>query len=219
MKKIFLLLISLIIAASLSFSTLAADANVTYSGNSGEFIFEPGSNYSPTDLFPEFKDVMPGDTLKQKITVKNSADNKVKVKIYIRATGAHEDSKDFLSKLNLRVAKSVDNTMDYMFDAAASLPGQLNQWTELGTLYSGGEVNLDVYLDVPPTLENNYAKNEGYLDWEFKVEEYPTEEGDPKPPQTGDNFNIKLWLIILLCSVTVIIVLLFWHKKSRKNNA
>lgn len=219
MKKILVLLIALIIAASLPISASAEVSSVTYSGNSGEFIFEPGSEKSPTDLFPEFKDVMPGDTINQKITVKNDADKNVKVKIYIRALGAHEDSKDFLSKLNLRVAKSTDNTMEYMFDAAASLPGQLDEWTELGTLYSGGVVNLDVYLDVPTTLDNTYAKDEGFLDWEFKVEEYPTEAGDPKPPQTGDAFNIKVWLIILLGSAAVMFILLLWRKKHSKNSA
>ena len=217
MKKILILAIAVLLALSAPLCVSAQEANVTYSGNSGEFIFKPGGEESPTDLFPEFKDVMPGDTINQKITVKNDADNKVKVKIYIRALGAHEDSRDFLSMLNLRVAKSVDNTMEYMFDAAASLPAQLGDWTELGTLYSGGVVNLDVYLDVPITLDNNYTNKIGLLAWEFKVEEYPTEEGDPKPPQTSDSFNIKLWLIILIGSAAVLFVLMLWRKNKKSN--
>ena len=113
---------------SFAVTSFAADGKVTYSGNAGDFVFEPGSDQSLTDLFPNFKGVMPGDSLTQKITVKNDADDKVKVKIYIRSLGAHEDSVDFLSKLGLKVAKSEENKMAYMFDAAASEPAQLADW-------------------------------------------------------------------------------------------
>ena len=111
MKK---LITAFLILATLLCSALpvsAADGKVTYSGNAGKCIFEPGTEHSLTDLFPNFKGVMPGDTLTQKITVKNDANDKVKVKIYIRSLGAHEDSVEFLSRLALRVQKSADNEM------------------------------------------------------------------------------------------------------------
>ena len=198
-------------------TVFAADGKVTYSGNAGNFVFEPGSEHSLTDLFPNFKGVMPGDTLTQKITVKNNADNKVKVKIYIRSLGAHEDSKEFLSQLGLKVAKSEDNEMAYMFDAAANETAQLTDWVYLGTLYSGGEVNLDVTLNVPVELPNEYQNKIGYLDWEFMIEEFPVEPDDPKPPQTGDNSHMGLWFALMLCSGAMLIILLFWRKKDKEN--
>lgn len=217
MKKIITLFVVCIIAFSSIIPVYAADGKVTYSGNAGNFVFEPGSEHSLTDLFPNFKGVMPGDTLTQKITVKNDADNKVKVKIYIRSLGAHEDSKEFLSQLGLKVVKSEENEMAYMFDATANETAQLTDWVCLGTLYSGGEVNLDVTLNVPVELPNEFQNKIGYLDWEFMIEEFPIEEGDPKPPQTGDNSNIGLWIAIMLCSLFMIIILLFWRKKDKEN--
>ena len=211
MKKLFTLLTALLLILTMSFTTFAADANVTYSGDAGEFVFAPGSEYSLTDLFPNFKDVMPGDSISQKITVRNLASNKVKVKIYMRSLGAHEDgvSPDFLSQMHLRVKKSNDNTMPYMFDAAADETAQLTDWVCLGTLYSGGEVNLDVILDVPVEMDNNYAKKVGYLDWEFMIEEFPIEDSDP---QTGDNSGIYLWLAMASLSVAMIIFVI-WRRK------
>ena len=217
MKKIITLLITFALLLSSTMTVFAADGKVTYSGNAGNFVFEPGGEHSLTDLFPNFKGVMPGDTLTQKITVKNNADNKVKVKIYMRSLGAHEDSVEFLSRLGLKVDKSEENEMAYMFDAAADEKAQLTDWVCLGTLYSGGEVNLDVTLDVPVELDNEFQNKIGYLDWEFMIEEFPVEPDDPQAPQTGDNSNIGLWIVIMLCSLFMIIILLFWRKKDKEN--
>ena len=217
MKKIITLLITFALLLSSTMTVFAADGKVTYSGNAGNFVFEPGGEHSLTDLFPNFKGVMPGDTLTQKITIKNDANNKVKVKIYMHSLGAHEDSVEFLSQLGLKVAKSEENEMAYMFDATANETAQLTDWVYLGTLYSGGEVNLDVTLNVPVELPNEFQNKIGYLDWEFMIEEFPVEEGDPKPPQTGDNSHMGLWFALMISSLAMLIILLVWRKKDKEN--
>ena len=212
MRRIFCIIFILLLCFSMP--TMAKEGTVTYSGDSDEFIFTPGSSQSPTDLFPEFKDVMPGDTLTQNITVRNEASKKVKVKIYLRALGAQAGSEGFLSQLGLKVRAASDNTMAYMFDSAASETAQLSDWVCLGTLYSGGVVNLEVLLDVPVILGNEYSGQTGYLDWEFKVEEFPVENDDPVPP-TGDTFNRPLWFAIL-GGAGFLLILLFILRKRRE---
>lgn len=214
MKRCFTFLCACLLLLACVMPAFAAEGNVTYSGNAGKFIFAPGSEYSPTDLFPNFKDVMPGDSLVQPITVKNDASNKVKVKIYMRALGAHADSEAFLSQLQLRVEKSEDNTMAQMFDAAAHETAQLTDWVCLGTLYSGGEVKLNVYLDVPVELDNEFQQQIGYLDWEFMIEEYEIEPSDPKPPQTGDDARLWLWLGMMVLSMAAIVFLVVSRKRK-----
>ena len=49
------------------------------------------------------------------------------------------------------------------------------------------------------------------------IEEFPIEEGDPKPPQTGDNSNMGLWITIMICSLIMMIILLVWRKKDKEN--
>lgn len=216
MKRIVTLLVAVILCLATVLPVSAADGKVTYSGNAGSFVFAPGSNHSLTDLFPNFKGVMPGDTLTQKITVKNDADKKVKVEVYIRALGAHANSVEFLSKLSLKVAKSEDNKMAYMFDAASDQTAQLTDWVCLGTLYSGGEVNLDVTLQVPVELDNNYQNKIGFLDWEFMIKEFPVDDDDPTPPPlTGD---ISLGLVGGIAAVSaVMFILLLWLRKKNKD--
>lgn len=191
----------------------AADGNVAYSGSSQKFIFMPGSRYSPTDLFPNFKDVMPGDSITQNIYVKNNASHRVKVRIYMRALGAHEDSVDFLSQMNLTVEK-VEDTI--LFDAPAHRRAQLEEWTYLGTLYSGGEVELEVTLDVPVEMDNRFQREVGYLDWEFMVEELPVEPTDPQPPKTGD--DIMRYVMIMAVSAAALVLLVICRKKKKNKD-
>lgn len=216
MKKIITLLTVLVLVLFSVLPVYAADGKVSYDGKAKEFIFAPGSDYSPTDLFSNFKDVMPGDTLTQKITVKNDADKKIKVKIYIRSLGAHEDSVEFLSQLKLQVKKSEDNEMAYMFDAEADKSAQLTDWVCLGTLYSGGEVNLDAVLYVPTELDSKFQNGIGYLDWEFKIEEFPVEPDDPKAPQTGDIFNYGFWLTVFGITAFMVIIFILFNKREKK---
>lgn len=202
--KIRLALCLLLIVCILSVPAGAAKANVTYSGNAGEFIFAPGSEYSPTDLFPNFKDVMPGDTLTQRITVNNDADKKVKVKIYLRSLGATDESYvEFLNQLHLTVQKAEDTPM---FDAAADKTDGLTDWVCLGTLYSGGKVDLNVKLDVPTSLDNLFQEKYGEIEWQFMVEELPVSPDDPHPPKTGDDSHLWLWIILAAAAATVIVI-------------
>ncbi len=214
MKKIKIIAAVLAVITVMSVSGLSAFAkgNVTYSGDSGNFIFSPGSDYSPTDLFTDMKDVMPGDVIKQKITVRNDASEKVKVRIYMRSLGADEESRDFLSQLSLKVEGITDTVM---FEAPADQSAQLTDWTYIGLIYSGGEADLNVTLTVPTSLGSEYVKKIGYLTWEFRVEEFPVEPEDPSP-ETGDGLRNVILLFVAVAVVFVIIIILV--KKRKKDD-
>lgn len=209
MKKTMQILCALLVLLTLwcpAALSAFAEGRVTYAGQAEQFIFAPGSSHSPSDLFTEYKGVMPGDSIQQNITVKNDAKKEVKVKIYVRSLGSDENSADLLSKLHLTVAKAEENKMAYMFDAAADQTDGMTDWVLLGTLYSGGEVNLVLSLQVPVELDNRYQNAIGYLDWEFKVEELPVDPEDPDAPQTGDaSVTALLLTFAAVCGVGVIV--------------
>ena len=183
------------------------DGSVTYEGRANEFIFAPGSEYSPTDLFTNFKGVMPGDSLTEQILVTNAKSTGMKIKIYMRALGAQEGTDDFLSQMTLTVKKNADAVL---FDAPANETAQLTEWVYLGTLSAGGEATLDVTLNVPIEMGNDYAQKIGYLDWQFKIEEIPD------PPKTGDESNIALYTALAVVSLLLLtaVVLVYKRKKT-----
>ena len=204
----------MVLALCLSIAPAAfADASVSYKGSADKFVFTPGSEYSPTDLFENFKDVMPGDTLTQQIKVKNDVKNDVKIKLYMRALGADANSEGFLNQMDLTV-KAADGSE--LFAAPAGETAQLTDWVCLGTFYSGAKTTLDVTLNVPIEMGNDYANQIGTLDWEFAVEELPVEPTDPVGPKTGDDTPVALYAAICAVCAGAVVFLFATRKKKEQ---
>lgn len=212
-KKLLSFLFVAIMMLSLCVPAFAADGSVSYVGGAEKFIFAPGSKNSPSDLFDNFKGVMPGDSLTQQILVKNDASNNVKIRLYMRSLGAQLDTDEFLSQMTLSVKQ---NGTSNLFDAPADETAQLTDWVYLGTIYSGGKITLDVTLDVPLSMGNDFQDAIGYLDWEFKVEELPVSPTDPQAPKTGDESQLILWVSLMTASAAVVVIMLFGKKRQRK---
>lgn len=214
-KRILFIVSVVLLTASMALSAFA-QGNVTFDPGTKKFVFAPGSEESPTDLFESFKDVMPGDTLTEKIEIKNEKSNDVKIKLYMKALDTSKEEKsneDFLSQLKLTVKQSSDTNL---YQAPANEEAQLSDWVYLGTIYSGGNVTLDVTLEVPVEMGNEFKDAAGYVDWSFKAEELPVEPSDPKPPQTGDDTQMITYIVIMVASLAVIVTvttLIFKKKK------
>ena len=212
MKKLLSSMFALLLVLSLATTAFAA-GSVTYEGSAKDFVFAPGSKYSPTDLFSNFKNVMPGDTLTEQIVIQNDASKKVKIKLYMRSLGAQENTDNFLSQMNLTVEQVGDSIL---FSAPADETAQLTDWVYLGTIYSGGEITLNVKLEVPITMGNEFADDIGYIDWQFKVEELPVSPDDPEPPKTGDESKLFLYGGLMMFSLAALVVLLLTSKRKKE---
>lgn len=205
MKKIISICLALLLAAALCGSAMAAAA-VTYEGGAEKFVFIPGSEYSDSDLFENFKDVLPGDTLTQTIRVQNDTDKQVR--IYLRAEPVEDMYEDFLSQLNM-VVECKDKEI---FDAEPSKTAQLTNNTLLGTFKKAGSTELTLTLTVPAEMGNQYMGAIGVVPWTFMVEEIPE---DPSV-HTGDWFQAGLWIGAAALLAAAVIVLIVLQRKRRK---
>ncbi len=183
-KAVFSLVLMLLIVMSLSSTAFAASPSITFKGFTSGFDFQPGSEYTETDLFNSFKNVMPGDTVTETITFTNSASDCDFVNLYMRAE-AHDETAnplspkvaeketvaamtEFLSKLSMKVW----NGTELIYDAAPNELGGLGSNKFLGTFRSGETASLKVELSVPIDLDNKFADRIGEVDWIFHVEAY-----------------------------------------------
>lgn len=182
------LVFALILVCGMTAYSFAADSSVTYQGKAKEFVFKQGSDYSPTDLFTDFKGVMPGDKITQHITVKNTAGKDKDVELFLKAVGvsgidntSKADSADFLKEMTLTVKSSKGTKY---FEAPANQKGSLTEGVSLGKFKSGGSVDLAVTLTVPLSMGNDFQERIGAIKWTFIVEENDIPEPVTPP---GDN--------------------------------
>lgn len=184
-NRFFAFALTAAIFVSASAFVSAADNSVTYFGKERGFDFGDGSRYTTTDLFDNFKGVMPGDRLSDTIKVVNKAEDCDYINVYLRVE-AHDETdnppvvdsdetlatmQDFLKQLTMRIYNG--NTLIY--EASPDQSGALADNVLLGELAKGKSLDIKVELDVPIELDNRYASRVGEVDWVFTVEElyYP----------------------------------------------
>ena len=216
MKRLKNVLTGLMMAALVLVSTavpaFAADSTVTYKGGAEHFVVLPGSDKSSTDLFDNFKNMFPGDTRTEEIKVINDKDKNTDIKIYMRCVGAEAGSQEFLNALNITV--KAKGGSDALYDGPADQAFPASDWIFLGTAHYGANKTLNVTLEMPIELGNEYANQTGIVDWQFKVEEVPV-----KVPGTGDESNIGMYVILMLAALVIVIVVLVMLKRKQSEGS
>lgn len=206
MKKVFSILLILLLMAGMVPAGASSASNVLFAGGAKNFVFVPGSVFTDTDMFTNFKNVMPGDVITQRIIVKNNSGKQVR--IYLRAEPVDEKHRAFLSHLNLQVTSK----NEHVFDAAASQTAQLTENVPLGIFKTAGSTELVLTLTVPYDLGNDYMLATGIVPWTFTAEEYIEEEDTP---HTGDSFDLGTWLLAGGMILAAILWVLIRMKRQR----
>ena len=231
MKKVFSLLLALMLVMSLAVPAAAAETGgiLTFfrEGKNNTFSCTPGVQ-TATDLFDDgFKNVMPGDKITGYVYIKGNFKtfNEDSLKVWMRAmTHSATDNKpvhtgitdvdhmnDFLSLLTLRVYNESKDGVKIFEGAANELDG-LRENVYLGSFRKNGAILLRVELDVPITMGNEFKNDIGEVDWVFTVEAYDDPSYDN--PKTGD--YIMMAVAVMAVSAVALVVILAAKRKKKK---
>lgn len=193
-----------------------------------------------TDLFDNFKGVMPGDTLVQKVKVRNTATgiadgNTFSIYMYAREKASEESQNNLLEEIEITVSKN-GVVLDVM-NAGANDKG-----VNLGSFKTGDEVELEVALNIPITLGNDFQDNTSTIEWYF-VADQNVEIGENNipvinigddnipvinigensipisdMPKTGLNNSILLSCIIFSVSLAGLLTIMIIRKKANRKS-
>ena len=196
-KTLFFLILVFALLVNLSAVAFASDSTITFQGAEEGFAFQPGSEYTATDLFDNFKDVMPGDRLTEEITVKNEAKDCDYINVYMKAVvhdengnpltysepfentdgkdqadidGQRDETVATMQDFLARLTMRIYNRRELIYEASPDEAGALIDFVLLGTLVAEESFDLRVELDVPIELGNEYANRVGEVDWVFLAE-------------------------------------------------
>lgn len=189
-KKILSLTLTLLTIASLCTGIFAAEGDSYLDMGTKEYTYhEINTDYTTSDLFNNFKDVMPGDKRSQTIILTNKTEAEfLSLTLYgvehgtdnpinpdVAATWQDEQNsltdddilekmKDFLKLMEITIYKDNANGERLFFGTADTIIGTgifLGEITDELTLY--------VTLDVSTEMSNEYANKAGEIDWRFDV--------------------------------------------------
>lgn len=236
MKKVITILLALVLVMALATTAFAAGSTVTYTGKTDLFEFEPGSVYTDTDLFENFKSVMPGDVRSEVVTVTNKYRGCDYVKIWMTALlhdgSGNPISPKVLEELKADGRKGELSELEYMHDFLDQMtltvkngekviyqgkPSSLEKGFEGENVYLGefkynDSLKLNVELAVDIDMGNEYAHRIGEVDWVFVVEE----RNNPATPATGDFTPIVLLSTLAVVSLAGIVLLLALLRREKR---
>ena len=208
-RRISTLLMALALVVSLSVPAFAS--SVTFEGKSKGFALDGHNQLTATDLFGNFKNLMPGDSVSETITIQNVARDCDYIKLYIRAVphGSGNGLSGEVAEIEDSVA-SMQNFLSQLYREVyqgssriySGSPDELDGFRDnvyMGRYKKNQGTTLTVTLNVPVDLDNEYSFRAGEVDWVFTVECYD-ESG--KLIQTGQNN----WPIAVLLSLGVVVM-------------
>lgn len=217
-----------VVAAILCVVALAVPARafadtpaIAYDGNARQLTVSGATMSSgEPDLFPAFKDLMPGDEREQQIEIRATG-VKSQVRVFVRTVVDHETT-HLLSPITLTAAVS-DASADWL---QAGTPGSVFAHpTQVATFTSDGSTVLNLQLSVPTSVGNELADANKTIRWEITAEDdgetIPAQPAGPKKPglfglaATGDN-SLALLLTLLTLAIIAFMVALFLSQRNKR---
>lgn len=210
-----------IVALAAPVRAFADTPAIAYDGNARQLTVSgaTGSSEEP-DLFPAFKDLMPGDVREQRIEVRATG-VKSQVRVFVRAVVDHETA-NILSPIAL-TARMGDASAGWL---QTGTPGSVFAYpTQVATFTGDGSTVLNLRLSVPTTVGNELADSNKTIRWEITAEDdgekIPVQSAGSKKPgllglvATGDS-TLTLLLVLLTLAIIAFIAAVLLSRRDKR---
>ena len=194
---------------------------IAYDGNACQLTVSGATGSSgESDLFPTFKDLMPGDVREQQIEVRATG-VKSQVRVFVRAVVDHETAHQ-LSPITL-TASVGDASAGWL---QTGTPGSVFAYpTQVATFTRDGGTVLNLQLSVPTSVGNELADASKTIRWEITAED----DGEKIPVRpagskgaglfglaaTGDS-TLTLLLVLLTLAIIAFIAALLLSRRDKR---
>lgn len=194
---------------------------IAYDGNARQLTVSGATDSSgEPDLFPAFKDLMPGDVCEQQIEVRATG-VKSQVRVFVRAVVDHETAHQ-LSPITL-TASAGEASAGWLQTGTPS--SVFAHPTQVAAFTSDGSTVLNLQLSVPTSVGNELADASKTIRWEITAED----DGEKIPVRpagskgaglfglaaTGDS-TLTLLLVLLTLAIIAFIAALLLSRRDKR---
>lgn len=180
----------------------------------------------PDNFFGKLNHVVPGDLLIEKVIINNTSKADQEYLFSVKAnTAISEKEYNLLNQLKLTVTSDSGKEI-----YSGKLYDVVNK--SLGNYKPGEKENITFEIEVPTSLENEFANINTEINWVFAIKELEQAPEEPKKeetiiekiipieksPQTGDVKFIVAITIFIVAAIGFIVVLVIEKKKKIKSN-
>ena len=154
-------------------------------------------------FFDNLGELLPGDSLSDKITIYNSSNNRIMYYLSVDKNSLSDEEIALLDNVSLVIKNGKGNILK---------EGRLTdiQKLLLGTYNHGDQEDITFDLSIPPDLDNNFSKIATKIVWIFSVDEIP------ENPNTWD-LKYDLSITLFLFSAAGLIIVMFLAKQEEDN--
>lgn len=194
---------------------------IAYDGNAHQLTVSGATGISgEPDLFPAFKDLMPGDEREQQIEIRTTG-VKSQVRVFVRAVVDHETA-SLLSPITL-TATAGDASAGWL---QTGTPGSVFACpTQVATFTDDGSTVLNLRLSVPTSVGNELADANKTIRWEITAEDdgekIPARPAGTNKPgllglaATGDS-TLALLLTLLTLAIIAFMAAMFLSRRNKR---
>ena len=154
-------------------------------------------------FFDNLGELLPGDSLTDKITIYNSSNNRIKYYLSIDKNSLSDEEIALLDHVHLVIKNGQGNIIK---------EGKLTDIQKflIGTYNHGDREDITFDLSIPPDLDNNFSKIATKIVWIFSVDE------ESNNPNTWD-LKYDLSITLFLFSAAGLIIVMFLAKQEEDN--